>query len=145
MECKFIIKGHPVPKKNNPVVRVIPRRGAKRCRCCGNWTKVRYLVSFMNKRYGKYEVDATAQILNQKNLQRLRTIKKEVHCIAKYWVKDLRGSKDLVNHKEATADILQRATVLENDSQIKNWDGSRIMGVDKENPRVEIVIKTDGT
>lgn len=141
MEYKFTISGRPIPKKNNPVVRVIPRQGAKKCPYCGNWTKVRYIVSFKNKRYAKYELSAIAQLRDQKNKQRIRIIEKEVHCMAKYWLEDLKGSKDLVNLKEATADLLQGATIIENDNQIKNWDGSRIMGVDKENPRQEITLR----
>jgi len=141
MEYKFTIKERPIPKKNNPIVRVIPRRGAKRCHYCNNWTKTRYIVS-QPAEYRKYEANSVMEVINQKNKMRLRMITEEVHCQVLYWLKDWRGKPDLINLEEATADILQRATVIKDDNQIKNWDGSRIMGVDKENPRVEITLKT---
>lgn len=62
---------------------------------------------------------------------------------ALYWMPDKRRP-DLINLEEATADILEAAGIINNDRDIDNWDGSRIMGVDKENPRVEIVIKEVG-
>lgn len=130
-----------MPKKNNPIVRIIPRRGAKRCPYCGNWTKFRALISFKNKRYSKYEEDAVSQVVDYKNEHRIRMITKNVHCIALYWLKDLRGRPDLNNHTEATADILEKATLIEDDNQIKSWDGSRIMGVDRDYPRVEVILR----
>ena len=48
---------------------------------------------------------------------------------------------DLINLEEATADILERANIIKNDSLIMSWDGSRIAGVDRDNPRVQIEIK----
>jgi len=48
---------------------------------------------------------------------------------------------DLLNLEQATADILQKAGVIENDKNIYSFDGSRIAGVDKANPRTEILIE----
>ena len=48
---------------------------------------------------------------------------------------------DLLNLEQATADILQKAGVIENDKNIYSFDGSRIAGVDKANPRTEIIIE----
>jgi Holliday junction resolvase RusA-like endonuclease len=45
---------------------------------------------------------------------------------------------DLANLLEATCDILEKAEVIDNDKNIISFDGSRIMGKDKDNPRVEI-------
>ncbi len=42
---------------------------------------------------------------------------------------------------QATSDILGTAGILENDRLIDNYDGSRIVGIDKVNPRTEIVIR----
>ena len=49
---------------------------------------------------------------------------------------------DLLNLEQATADILEKARVIENDKNIVSFDGSRIAGIDKANPRVEIIIET---
>lgn len=46
----------------------------------------------------------------------------------------------MINLEEATADILERAGIIINDRNIVSWDGSRIVGIDKQNPRVEIEI-----
>ena len=51
---------------------------------------------------------------------------------------------DLINLLQATADILEKARVIEDDKNIISFDGSRIIGVDKENPRVEIEIEGGG-
>ena len=48
---------------------------------------------------------------------------------------------DLLNLEQATADILEKARVIENDRNIISFDGSRIVGIDKENPRCEIIIE----
>ena len=139
MEYKFTILGRPLPKKNNPIVRVIPRRGAKRCKCCNNWTKVRFIVS-QPKRYRDFEKDSALELLDQKNKMRLRTIKEPVHCKVLYWIEDLR-MPDLQNLQEATADILQASTIIKDDRQIISWDGSRIVEIDRENPRQEIFLR----
>jgi len=59
---------------------------------------------------------------------------------ALYWMPDKRRP-DLINLEEATADILEAAGIIDNDRNIVSWDGSRIVGVDKENPRAEITIE----
>lgn len=41
---------------------------------------------------------------------------------------------------QATSDILEKAGILENDRLIADYDGSRIVGLDKQNPRAEIEI-----
>jgi Holliday junction resolvase RusA-like endonuclease len=59
---------------------------------------------------------------------------------ALYYLKDKR-IPDLINLLQATCDILEKARVIENDKNIISFDGSRIIGVDKANPRVEIKIE----
>jgi len=58
---------------------------------------------------------------------------------------------DLLNLEQATADIISKKDkakqcvgVIENDRDIVSFDGSRIMGKDKLNPRVEIFIEEMG-
>ena len=65
----------------------------------------------------------------------------EINLQILYYMPDKRRP-DLLNLEQATADILEKARVIENDRNIVSFDGSRIAGIDKENPRVEIVIKT---
>ena len=48
---------------------------------------------------------------------------------------------DLNNLLQATCDILQKARVISNDKNIVSFDGSKIAGVDKANPRTEITIE----
>lgn len=76
-----------------------------------------------------------------KNLQQWGNVcfKNPVHVKCLYYVPDKRR-RDLTNLLAATHDILEAAGIVENDSLIVNLDGSRIVGVDKENPRVEIEI-----
>lgn len=62
-----------------------------------------------------------------------------VNLCARYWLQDGRR-KDLLNLLAATADILERAGIILNDNLVESVDGSRIMGIDKINPRVEIEI-----
>ena len=47
----------------------------------------------------------------------------------------------MIGLMQGTADLLEKAGILLNDRLIESWDGSRIMGLDKDNPRVEIEIK----
>ena len=56
-----------------------------------------------------------------------------------FYVKDLR-KRDLINLIQAPADLLQKAGIIENDCLIINLDGSKIAGIDKDNPRTEIFI-----
>jgi Holliday junction resolvase RusA-like endonuclease len=58
---------------------------------------------------------------------------------------DNRSKPDLNNLGAATADILEKAGIIENDRLIVSWDGSRIMGIDRENPRAEITIDREVT
>ena len=62
-----------------------------------------------------------------------------VKCL--YWLPDQRWWPDLVGLLQATSDILEKAGIIENDRLIIGYDGSRIAGLDKRNPRVEIEIQ----
>jgi len=53
-----------------------------------------------------------------------------------------RRKPDLLGLLQATADILEKAQIIDNDRNVVSFDGSRIMGVDKQNPRVEIEIES---
>jgi len=51
---------------------------------------------------------------------------------------------DLMGLLQATCDILQKAEIIVNDQNVISLDGSRIVGVDINNPRVEIEISELG-
>ena len=48
--------------------------------------------------------------------------------------------RDLINLIQCPADLLQQAGIILNDYLISSLDGSRIAGIDKDNPRTEITI-----
>lgn len=113
--------GKPITKKNS--MRIIS---------CGGRPRL-----IQSKAYLQYEQDCLRQItgLMRKNIG----VPMIVSCM--YWLKDKR-IPDLLNLLQATADILEKAEVINNDKDIQSFDGSRIAGVDRDNPRVEITIKT---
>jgi Holliday junction resolvase RusA-like endonuclease len=51
---------------------------------------------------------------------------------------------DLIGLLQATCDILEKAEIIVNDQYVTSLDGSRIVGVNKDNPRVEIEINEMG-
>ncbi len=61
-----------------------------------------------------------------------------VNVCARYWMDSRRSRPDLIGLMQATADILEKSRILVNDRQIVSWDGSRIVGIDREAPRAEI-------
>ena len=48
---------------------------------------------------------------------------------------------DMLGLMESSADILEKGRTIANHKFIESWDGTRIMGVDRENPRVEIEVR----
>jgi len=117
---KLTIFGRPVPKKNNPVF-------------IGG-THPRLLPS---KAFRVYEKDALKQLLAWGN----HRFEGPIWLTCQYWLPDRRWIPDLSGLMEATADILQKAEIIENDKYICSWDETRLMGFDKENPRAEITIE----
>ena len=99
--------------------------------CRGN--RPRLIQSDLYRAYAK---EAARQLLPLGN--QFIPGKVEVRCL--YWVKD-RRKRDLTNLLAATHDILQDNGFIEDDALIVSVDGSRIEGVDRENPRVSIRIR----
>lgn len=64
----------------------------------------------------------------------------EIWCKCEYWLPDKKWYPDLINLLSATHDILEKAGIIDNDRNIVNIDGSKIIGFDKTNPRAEITI-----
>ena len=119
---KLTLKGRPITKKNSQ----IPIK-----------TKSGKFFIIQSKQYRAYEKDCLLQI--QMALLMTPPLTGRLHLRAWYYMPD-RRRPDLLNLLQATADIIEKAKVIENDRDIVSVDLSRIMGVDKENPRVEIEI-----
>src|SRR5574343_846432 len=66
---------------------------------------------------------------------------KPVHVCCQYWFPNHKSRPDLVGLLQATSDLLEAAGIIENDRLIVSYDGSYIVGIDKENPRAEIIIR----
>jgi len=120
---KLILTGRPITKKNSQ----IPIR-----------TKTGKYFIIQSKQYREYEKNCLLQIQAQHFMT--LTFTSKVSLKALYYMPDKR-LPDLLNLLQATADIVEKAQVIENDKNIVSFDGSRIMGVDKENPRCEIFIE----
>ena len=120
---KITIAGRPMTKKNSPRVFMI-----------GKYPKV-----LPSKAYVKYEKEAVAQLTEYFRMK-MPNIRENVQIQASYWLPDRKGKPDMIGLMQATADILETAQVIVNDSQVINWDGTRMMGYDKTNPRAEIMI-----
>jgi Holliday junction resolvase RusA-like endonuclease len=117
---KIIIPGRPITKKNH---QQISKHGG----------------IIQSEAYQIYE---TASLWELKKY-RVRYTGKVSLC-ARYWMPDRRSWPDLIGLLQATSDILQKAGIIKNDKLVVSYDGSRIVGIDKQNPRVEIEIKSGG-
>ena len=118
----IILKGRPITKKNSQQI-VLAKNGR------------RFVVQ--SKQYLQYEEDCLWNIKAQ--YRGHKAITDKVNLQALYYMPDKRVP-DLINLLQATCDILEKARVIDNDKDIISFDGSRIMGVDKLNPRCEIRI-----
>lgn len=124
----IIIHGQPITKKNSVNMVDIGRQ----CPCCRRREKS---IPLPSKAFKAYEKDAKAQL---RLTSRRYTGPVEICC--HYWLQTARRP-DLNNLLAATADILQAAGIIDDDRHVISWDGSRIMGKDAVNPRVEICIR----
>lgn len=132
---EFILYGQPRTKKNSS--RIL--RGHARL--------------LPSKAYAEYEAACRRDINSMRYKMRLPHYSLPVRLTCRYYLENKRGWPDLVGLMQATADIIsdeyktvkgKRALIckwlLSDDRIIKEWDGTRIMGIDKERPRVEIII-----
>jgi len=117
------LKGRPATKKNSQ--RIAVTKSGKR-----------FIIQ--SKRYLEYEKNALWQLKAQ---YRGETIQGKIELKALYYLADKR-LPDLINLLQATCDILEKARVIENDRNIISFNGSKIMGIDKDNPRCEIEIRS---
>jgi Holliday junction resolvase RusA-like endonuclease len=117
---RFTILGQSVTKKNSQQIVLLGKRPC----------------IIQSKAYRKYAKEAKAQLWNSA----LSPITGPIEVTCLYYLETAR-IPDLCNLLAGTHDILEACGVIENDNQIYSVDGSRIMGKDADNPRVEIEIK----
>ena len=118
---KFVIVGRPATKKNHgQIVHVKGRH-----------------VMLPAKAYAKYEKEAKKILQAQYNKS---PITDPVIVVCQYWLPDKRYWPDLIGLLQATSDILQAAKISTDDQQIMHYGDSRIAGIDKARPRVEIEV-----
>lgn len=115
---KIVIQGQPRTKKNSSQIAF---KGNKR-------------VILPSKAFKAYEKVALMQ------LARVQAVHGPISVLCRYYLQDRKSWPDLVGLLQATSDILQAAKVIDDDKYIVNYDGSMIAGLDKNNPRVEIII-----
>jgi Holliday junction resolvase RusA-like endonuclease len=120
--AKIILKGRPITKKNHQMIARNRRTGRP------------YVLQ--SKQYRQYEEDCLKQLM----ICRAR-FAGPVRMKCLYWMPN-RRRPDLLGLLQATADILEKAQIIDNDRNVVSFDGSRIAGVDRENPRVEIEIES---
>lgn len=125
---KLTIYSQPISKKNSLNLVDI----GKQCPCCRRRAKTLPLPS---KAFKAYEKLAKGQLAMYPYRHKGQV---EVTCL--YWLETSRRP-DLTNLLAATHDILEHCGIIENDNQIYSVDGSRIMGKDADNPRVEVIIR----
>jgi Holliday junction resolvase RusA-like endonuclease len=118
---KITLHGRPMTKKNS---QQIARSGSRP-------------FILQSKQYQQYEVDCLRQITGDKKRNLAGAI--ILRCL--YYMPDRRSRPDLVGLLQATSDILEKAGVYVDDKQIISYDGSRIVGVDKDSPRAEIEVE----
>lgn len=129
----LIIHGRPIAKKNNPQAYCISGcKGWYR----GGGSQPRKII-IPSKEFLEYEKHALKQLMQWGNHQ----FTESVNVCARYWMDSGRSRPDLLGLEQATADILEKSQIIVNDRQIRSWDGSKIMGVDRDRPRAEIEIR----
>lgn len=116
---ELVIMGQPRTKKNGSRIALTPDN--KR-------------VLLPSKAYEQYERVALVQ------LARVQAVHGPISVMCRYFLQNRAHWPDLVGLLQATSDILQAAGVIDDDKYIVNYDGSMIAGLDKDNPRVEIII-----
>lgn len=124
MQVEITIPGRPITKKNSQQITYNSRTGK------------RGLIQ--SQQYRDYETECLWRLKSYRG-PKFKDTKLHVRC--KYYMPNRRSWPDLVGLMQATWDILEKAGIIDDDGNIVNPDGTRIVGIDKENPRVEIFIE----
>ncbi len=121
-EATIILPGRPATKKNSMIL------------------NSEQLVPLPSRAFQRYEKQCLKALLVYRKI----CFTGNVHLCIHYWLPDRRWWPDLAGLIEATQDILEKAGIIENDRYVVSLDGTRIMGLDKGNPRAEILIAALG-
>ena len=119
----YLITGRPITKKNSG--RYVGTRGGRS----------RLLPS---KQFEAYEEAALWQLRCQARPD--IPLACPVNLRVEYYMPNRKGWPDLMGLIQATADILQDAEILADDGYIARLTGCQIAGIDKVNPRAEIIV-----
>lgn len=119
MVYNFTIDGRPMTKKNS-------------------MTKTRYGL-IQSKQYRDYEKAALCQLMTQKP-RGFHAIDCAARMNVEYYMPNRKGWPDLFGLVQATADILEKANILEDDGYIADVAYSCIAGIDPVWPRAEIKV-----
>ncbi len=125
MTFECTLTGRPITKKNHMQ---LVRAGGR-------------TVPIQSKAYKAYEAECLCQLLMATRLFTPYPKNARLNLRAIYYMPDRRSRPDLVGLIQATQDILQKARIVEDDVSFVSLDGSRIAGIDRDNPRVEIEIE----
>lgn len=133
---RFTIYSQPATKKNSQTV--IKGRS----------------VILPSKAYRRYSSIFHRQLMDMRKAFEVPHFSCPVELTCFYWLESRSHFPDLIGLEQATADImsdeykvidhhrqLHKEWILSDDRIIKSWDGSRIVGIDKTCPRVEITVK----
>lgn len=131
----FVLLGQPVTKKNSATL----IRG-----------QARLLPS---SQYMTYERRCREAINLLRKQIEIPHFDMPVQLTCRYYLQNKKSWPDLIGLAQATADIISdeykainhkktlvKQWLLSDDRIIKNWDGTKIAGIDKLNPRTEIII-----
>lgn len=122
---QIVLPGSIRSKKNSKIPTII-----------GGKKKPRRAIILPSKAYQTWEKAALSEVKAQ--YPHLEPIISDVHVRAIAYIRG--GLPDLSGMTESVGDCLEKAGVIQNDKQIKSWDGSRVLR-DKDNPRTEVEIK----
>ena len=129
MKTEFTIPGRPITKKNHQmVVKAKTKEGRI------------YHRPIQSEAYRNYEEACLWELKKYRGPK----FTGPVRLTCRYWMPDRRSWPDLPGLYQATADILEKAGIIDNDRNIVSMDGSEIVGIDRERPRVEIEIEEAG-
>ena len=120
---KITIPGRPITKKNSQQIFRNRQTGKP--------------FITQSKQYKQYEKAALWELSTCQ--EKFKGDKLHVKC--EYWMPNRRSWPDLVGLLQASWDIIEKAGIIDDDGNIVSADGSRIVGIDKNNPRADIYIE----
>ncbi len=116
----IIIPGRPITKKNSQ--RIVINRNKRQV--------------IQSEHYINYEESSLWYLKKYRHIRFSGPVSLSAH----YWMPNRCSWPDLMGLLQATCDILEKSGIIDNDCNVVSLDGSRIMGIDRDNPRVELML-----